>query len=79
MISDASNPVGADRLLSLAAAPSFALMGAFTGSLGGGPQDVLCLVAAHASPPNGMALIYGLMSAFHLAPWLRPITSRRRA
>jgi hypothetical protein len=43
--------------------------------LGGGPLDALC--SADASPLSGMALMYLLMSAFHLAPWLKLIAGRR--
>jgi hypothetical protein len=60
--------------LSLAAAPTFAAMALLTG-LGGGPLDALC--SADASPLSGMALMYLLMSAFHLAPWLKLIAGRR--
>jgi len=60
--------------LSLAAAPTFAVMALLTG-LSGGPLDALC--SADASPLNGMALMYLLMSAFHLAPWLKLIARRR--
>ena len=63
--------------LSLAATPTFAVMALLTGVLGNGPLDILCLATQDASPLNGMVLMYGLMSAFHLAPWLRLIPSRR--
>ena len=66
--------ISADRLLSLAAAPTFASMAVLTGLLGS--ADVLCS-AARASPMSGMVLMYLLMSAFHLAPWLRLIAGRR--
>ena len=68
---------GADRLLSLAAAPTFAMMALLTGVLGGGPVDALCSIAG-ASPFGGMVPMYLLMSAFHLAPWLK-LFSRRRS
>ena len=65
--------------LGLAAAPTFALMALLTGVLGGGgPMDMLCSTVHRASPLNGMVLMYALMSAFHLAPWLKWIASRRR-
>jgi len=66
---------GADCLLSLAAAPVFAMMALLTGVLGGG-LDALCSVAG-ASPLSGMVPMYLLMSALHLAPWLKLISSRR--
>ena len=57
--------------LALAASPTFAIM-ALTGVLGGDPADMLCS-AAHASPLSGMVTMYLLMSAFHIAPWLKLI------
>ena len=66
----------ADRLC-LAAAPTFAIMALLTGVLGGGPTDMLCSAAQNASPLSGMVPMYLLMSAFHLAPWLKLISSRR--
>ena len=68
---------GAADWLSLAAAPTFAIMALLTSVLGGGPLDALCSSAHDASPLNGMVLMYLLMSAFHAAPWLRLISSRR--
>ena len=68
--------LGAADWLSLAAAPTFAIMALLTGVLGGGPQDVLCSAAPDASPLTGMVPMYLLMSAFHSAPWLKLISSR---
>jgi hypothetical protein len=62
--------------LCLAAAPTLAIMALLTAFPGGGPPDMLCAVAQHASPLSGMAAMYWLMSAFHLAPWLKLISSR---
>jgi hypothetical protein len=73
---DALMPGAADWL-SLAAAPIFAMMALLTGVLGGGPPDTLCSAAQDASPLSGMALMYGLMSIVHLAPWLRLLSCRR--
>jgi hypothetical protein len=64
----------ADRLLCLAAAPTFAIMALLTAVLGS--PDALCSVAG-ASPLGGMVPMYLLMSAFHLAPWLKLISGRR--
>ena len=64
--------LGAADWLSLAAAPTFAIMALLTGVLGGAAPDMLC-----ASPLSGMALMYSLMSAFHLAPWRKLISGRR--
>jgi hypothetical protein len=67
----------ADSLLSLAAAPVFAIM-ALTGIHDGGMPGMLCSAAHDASPFTGMVPMYFLMSAFHSAPWLRLITNWRR-
>ena len=68
--------VGAADFLYLAAAPTFAVMALLTCVLGGGPADALCSIAG-ASPLSGMVPMYLLMSAFHLAPWLKLIARRR--
>src|SRR6202043_3436848 len=46
--------LGAAGWLSLAAAPTFAIMALLTGVLGGGPPDMLCSAAQHASQLGGM-------------------------
>lgn len=63
--------------LGLAAAPTFALTALLTGVLGGVSTDVPCLGASVASPLSGMLLMYGLMSIFHVAPWLKWIARRQ--
>jgi hypothetical protein len=65
---------GAVGWLSLAAAPTFAIMALTTGILGG--QDMMICSASHASLLHGMVPMYLLMSAFHLPPWLRLLSSR---
>jgi uncharacterized membrane protein YeiH len=67
---------GAVGWLSLAAAPTFAIMALLTGVSGGGARDMLCAAGQDASPLSGMAAMYWLMSAFHAAPWLKLISSR---
>lgn len=62
--------------LCLAAAPTFAIMALLTG-VSGGRADFLCS-AESASPLGGMVPMYLLMSAFHLAPWLRLISGLRK-
>jgi hypothetical protein len=57
--------------LTLAAAPTFAIMALLTGVLGGRSPDALCSMAS-ASPLSGMVPMYVLMSAFHSALWLKP-------
>ena len=69
--------LGAAGWLGLAAAPTFAIMALLTGVLGG-PPDMLCSAAPDASALSGMVPMYLLMSAFHSAPWLKLISSRRR-
>ena len=64
------------RILHLAAAPTFAFMALLTSVLGSGSPDALCSIA-NTSPLSGMVPMYLLMSAFHAAPWLRPILRRR--
>ena len=66
--------IGAADFLYLAAAPTFAIMALLTAVPGGGAVDVLC---SAASPLSGMVPMYLLMSAFHLAPWLKLISRRR--
>jgi hypothetical protein len=66
-----SNKASPDSLLSLAAAPIFAIMALLTGIHDGGMPSMLCLAAQDASPLTGMVPMYLLMSAFHLGPWLR--------
>jgi hypothetical protein len=51
-------------------------MAMLTGVLGGGPMEMICSVAP-GIPVNGMVLMYGLMSAFHLPPWLRLMSGLR--
>ncbi|MFZ2109191.1 MAG: hypothetical protein WAV18_28115 [Roseiarcus sp.] len=65
-----------DCLLSLAAAPTLAIMAFLTVIQGDGMQGMLC-AARNASPLTGMATMYLLMGAFHLAPWLKLIANWR--
>ena len=65
-----------DGWLSLAAAPIFAVMAALAASHAGGMPDALCSAVSGGSLLTGMVPMYLLMSAFHLAPWLR-MASRR--
>ena len=69
---------GAADWLSLAAAPTFAVMALLTAVLSGGPLDMLCGAAPDASPLTGMIPMYVLMSAFHAAPWLKLISRARQ-
>jgi hypothetical protein len=69
--------LGAADWLCLAAAPIFAIMALLSGVLAGGPSDMFCSAAQDASPLSGMVPMYLLMSAFHSAPWLKLVSSRR--
>jgi hypothetical protein len=71
-------PAAADWI-SLAAAPTFAIMALLAGIFGGGHADLICSAAYGVSSLNGMVPMYVLMSAFHSAPWLKLISRRRRA
>jgi hypothetical protein len=70
--------LGAASWLRLAAAPTYAVMALLT-CLPGAGADMMCSAAHDASPLSGMLPMYALMSAFHLAPWLKLISRRRRA
>jgi hypothetical protein len=60
--------------LGLAAAPTFALM-AWISAIG--PADMaMCSAASAFVPINDMALMYLLMSLFHLSPWLKLFSAR---
>jgi len=67
---------GAARWLGLAAAPTFAVMALLT-CVQGGDADMICSPVHGASPLSAMTLMYVLMSAFHLPPWLSLISGRR--
>ena len=59
----------AARLLSLAAAPTFVAMALWSG-IAGGPAEMICSSGGSALSQNGMAIMYALMSVFHVSPWL---------
>jgi hypothetical protein len=65
--------------VSLAAAPSFAIMAVMTGVSGGGAPELLCSATHAGSALSGMVPMYLLMAAFHSAPWLKLVTCRRNA
>jgi len=64
------------NLLALAAAPTFAIMALLTAVIDGGAPANLCTAAQGASALTGMVPMYALMSAFHVAPWLKLIRRR---
>jgi hypothetical protein len=59
------------RRLCLAASPVFALMALIAAVSGG--NEMGCMTGP--SPLTGMTTMYLLMSAFHLAPWLRLVST----
>jgi hypothetical protein len=61
--------LGIAKWLSLAAAPTFAIMTLLTGALGESAPAIFC--SHDASLLSGMPAMYGLMSVFHIAPWLK--------
>lgn len=63
--------LGAAGWLGLAAAPTFAAMALFSAATGGG---MVCSAMPGDFPLDGMTMMYLLMSAFHLPPWLRMIS-----
>jgi hypothetical protein len=69
--------LGIADLLCLAAAPTFAIMALLAALPDGGAPDMVCSAMQHGSPLGGMMPMYLLMSAFHAAPWLKLISSRR--
>jgi hypothetical protein len=75
--SDDAPPLGAADWVCLTAAPTFAIMALLTGIPGHGPLDAFFSAPHDASPLSGMVLMYLLMSAFHSAPWLKLLFSRR--
>lgn len=72
--SSPSPAVDAVGRLRLAAAPTFALMAwiSAVGSLG----MAMCSAASTFVPINDMALMYALMSVFHLSPWMKLLSAR---
>jgi hypothetical protein len=65
-----------DYWLSLAAAPTFAMMAMLTRIHSASMPDMLCAAGQGASPLTGMVPMYLLMSAIHLAPWLKLLRRR---
>ncbi|WP_315714280.1 MULTISPECIES: hypothetical protein [unclassified Bradyrhizobium] len=57
--------------LRYAAAPTFALMAVLNAMARDGRSDVICSAMPAGAPLGDMTVMYLLMSAFHLVPWLR--------
>jgi hypothetical protein len=62
--------------LRLAAAPTFALMACISASSSQGMA--MCSSASAFVAINDMALMYLMMSFFHLSPWLKLLCARSR-
>ncbi len=67
---------GAADWLSLAAAPTLAMMALLAATQGGDPATIICSAAHGGSPFTGMIPMYLLMSVFHAQPWLRLVGAR---
>lgn len=63
--------------LSLAAAPTFALMAWIAAT--NASRISICSLAPEMLPVDPMALMYLLMSIFHIAPWLKLFSGRLSA
>ncbi|MHB2264863.1 hypothetical protein [Aliihoeflea sp. PC F10.4] len=75
----ASSPVpliDATGRFALAAAPTFAFM-AWISAINA-PDMTICSAISAFVPINDMALMYALMSLFHLVPWLKLLSARLR-
>ena len=60
-------------LLGLAATPVLAVMACISAT---GPSGmILCSAISAIAPVNDMALMYLVMSLFHLSPWLRLVSA----
>ncbi|MBL0937108.1 MAG: hypothetical protein IBJ07_20405 [Rhizobiaceae bacterium] len=73
----ASSPrpaIEAAEWLGLAAAPTFAVMACF--SAVGTAGMSMCSAASAFMPIDDMALMYALMSLFHLSPWMKLVSAR---
>jgi hypothetical protein len=62
------------RWLTLAAAPTFAMMALWTDLFS--HPDMLCAATRGSSGMSGMTLMYLLMSVFHAPGWLKLIAGR---
>ncbi len=60
--------------LRYAAAPTFALMAVLNAMARGGRSDAMCSAMPAGAPLGGMTVMYLLMCAFHLVPWLKQVS-----
>lgn len=74
---DARRRPDVGSLLSFAAAPTFAGMALVVAGDDGAASAALCLSGHGGGWARGMAMMYGLMALFHVAPWLRVVARSR--
>jgi hypothetical protein len=60
--------------LRFAAAPTFALMAVLNVMARDGRSEMICSAMPAGAPLGDMTVMYLLMSAFHLVPWLKRIS-----
>ena len=60
--------------LRFAAAPTFALMAVLNAMARDGRSGAICSAMPAGAPLSSMTVMYLLMSAFHLVPWLKRIS-----
>jgi hypothetical protein len=60
--------------LRFAAAPTFALMAVLNAMARDGRSDIICSAMPAGAPLGDMTIMYLLMCAFHLVPWLKQIS-----
>lgn len=70
---------GTAESLSLAAAPTFAVMASLASTAEHDAMGVICASAQGWPQFGGMTAMYLLMSAFHLSPWLRLVGGGRHS
>ena len=66
------------RFLPVVTAPVFVLMAITTVLFDTSQANAICLAPGSSTPINGMVVMYLLMAAFHLSPWLRLVARRTR-
>ncbi|MFO1049783.1 MAG: hypothetical protein U1E52_18030 [Geminicoccaceae bacterium] len=70
---------GTAQSLSLAAAPTFAVMALFASNADHDSMGMICASGQAWSSVDGMSAMYLLMSAFHLPAWLRLVVGERNS
>lgn len=73
---NATGMPGKEDWLRFAATPVFATMAVLTTTPGDRSAPALCSAMQGGSPMSGMVVMYGLMSALHVAPWITLVRAR---